>query len=115
MSDIDLEDVKKVARGAAQEAVHAAAERAAEKAASKASMDREELRGVVSEAVKETLTQLGIQSDHPIEMQRDFQHLRQWRRAGEDLKSKGFVVLMTIFLTGLISMLLLGVKSWLGK
>lgn len=46
-----------------------------------ADMTRDELRELIAETVRETLTQMGADPAHPLEMQRDFQHLRQWRRA----------------------------------
>jgi hypothetical protein len=80
--------------------------------AAKAALDKEEMAEVVAEAVKQTLIQLGIDSQNPIEMQKDFQHLRQWRKAGEDLRSKSMLVLLGLVLTGLTSLALLGIREW---
>lgn len=52
-------------------------------------MTHDDLRKLIAEAVRETLVQMGADPSNPIEMQRDFQHLRQWRTAGEDLRAKG--------------------------
>jgi hypothetical protein len=89
-----------------------AATKAARAAVLEATPGREELARIVSETVKQTLVQLGVDAQDPIQMQRDFQHLRQWRRAGEDLRSKGMLALLGIFLTGLVSLVGIGVKEW---
>ena len=39
------------------------------------------LKEVIRETVRETFTQLGIDGEHPLEMQRDFQYLRDLRTA----------------------------------
>jgi len=78
-------------------------------------LTQEDLKRLIAEAVRETLMQMGADPSDPIEMQRDFQHLRQWRTAGEDLKRKGTLTLMSIFLTGTVALLLLGVRDYFNK
>ena len=97
---------------AAKSEVEEAAERAAEAAARKVTLTPEEVSHMVAEAVRQTLLQMGIDTSNPIAMQRDFQHLRQWRESGEDLKRKGTVALLGIFLSGLVTLFLLGLKEW---
>ncbi|HFH4298112.1 TPA: hypothetical protein ACGJ44_001698 [Pseudomonas aeruginosa] len=80
-----------------------------------ADMTRDELRELIAETVRETLTQMGADSAHPLEMQRDFQHLRQWRKAGEDLRSKGMLTLLSIFVTGSVALFLVGLRDYFGK
>jgi hypothetical protein len=72
---------------------------------------RDELQTLIAESVKQTLIQLGISSDDPIEMQRDMQHLREWRKSMESVRSKSFLTLMTILLSGVTAMLWLGFKQ----
>ena len=100
---------------AARAEVEEAAEKAATAAAEKVSLNHEELTKLVAEAVRQTLLQMGVDSSDPIAMQRDFQHLRQWRESGEDLKRKGTVALLGIFFSGLVSLILLGLKEWFHK
>jgi len=78
-------------------------------------LTRDDVTDVVAEAVKQTLLQLGVDFSQPIEMQRDFQHLRQWRRAGEELRSKGMLAMLTIFLTGVVGLIVVGLKQWISK
>ena len=57
-------------------------------------------------------TSLGTDSGNPLEMQKDFQHLREWRTAGTELKRKGMVALLGIFFSGLAGLLVLGFREW---
>lgn len=109
------EQVEQIAVAAATRAATRAVESAADRAAEKVAMSHAELNGVVAEAVKQTLIQLGVDTSDPLAMQRDFQHLRQWRESGEDLKRKGTLALLGIFFSGLVSLILLGLKEWFHK
>ncbi len=85
------------------------------------------------EAVLSTLVSLGIDVKDPIKAQSDFAalrdvrsllddeefsadltHLRKWRRAVEEVESKGRLALTGIFISGLVAMIWLGVKTKLG-
>lgn len=90
-------------------------EQIAVSAAEKVAMSHAELNSVVAEAVKQTLIQLGVDTSDPLAMQRDFQHLRQWRESVEDLKRKETLALLGIFFSGLVSLILLGLKDWFQK
>ena len=109
------EQVEQIAVSAATRAATQAVENAAGRAAEKVAMSHAELNSVVAEAGKQTLMQLGVDTSDPFAMQRDFQHLRQWRESGEDLKRKGTVALLGIFFSGLVSLILLGLKEWFHK
>ena len=109
------EQVEDIAVAAATRAAKLSVEDAAKRAAETVAMSQSELNDVVAEAVKQTLMQLGVDTSDPFAMQRDFQHLRQWRESGEDLKRKGTVVLLGIFFSGLVSLILLGLKEWFQK
>ena len=109
------EQVERIAVSAATRAATQAVENAATAAAKKVAMSHSELNSVVAEAVRQTLMQLGVDTSDPLAMQRDFQHLRQWRESGDDLKRKGTVALLGIFLSGLVTLFLLGLKEWFQK
>lgn len=74
-------------------------------------LGREEMRQLVRSAVLETLSQLGVDTSSPIEMQRDFQHLRDWRMAQEVIRRKGYMTLMGILVTGFVGLLWVGFKD----
>ena len=109
------EQVEQIAVRAATRAASQAVENAADRAAKKVAMSHAELNSVVAEAVKQTLIQLGVDTSDPLAMQRDFQHIRQWRESGEDLKRKGTLALLGIFFSGLVSLIILGLKEWFHK
>lgn len=74
-----------------------------------------EIERIVSESVRQTLIQLGIAAADPIEMQKDMQHLREWRKSMESIKSKTMITLLTVFLSGVLAALWLGFKSIINK
>lgn len=78
-------------------------------------MSREELKEVVREAVHETLVTMGVDPKNPVEMQRDFQHLREWRQTTSTLKRHGLTTLIGIFLAGTIAAVWLGIQAQFGK
>ena len=75
----------------------------------------DELRKIVSETVKETLTTIGIQHEDPVEMQRDFTHLRNWRKAVDTARSTSMLTAIGILITGLMGALWLGFQTMLSK
>lgn len=74
-------------------------------------MDEHEIRKIVAETVEETLTRLGIAADDPFEVQKDMQHLRAWRESVATIKRQGLVTAVGIFMTGLIGLVYLALKS----
>lgn len=79
------------------------------------SMSEKELRDLVSSTVKDTLLGLGIDNSDPIEMQKDFQHLREWRESTDAAKRKGVLVVVTIIISSVLGAIAMGVKSYLGN
>jgi hypothetical protein len=55
-----------------------------------------ELRDLIKTTIHDTLLQIGIENSSPMEMQRDFQHLREWRQASEAAKRKGLLTIVGI-------------------
>lgn len=78
-------------------------------------LTREEVDNIVRKTVKETLYSLGIDAADPIEMQRDFQTLRDWRRASSSVRAKGTMTAIAIITAGVMGALWIGVKSVLFK
>ena len=104
--------VERIATAAAIHAAKQAVDDAANRAAAKVSLQRAEF---IAEAVKQTLIQLGVDTSDPIAMQRDFQHLRQWRESGDSLRDKGMLAILGIFLSGLAALLVMGVREWIHR
>lgn len=75
----------------------------------------EEARALIREAVRETFLMLGVKVDDPTEVQKDFQHLREWRSTTESIKSKGMLTLVGIAVSGLAAAVWLGLKELFSK
>ena len=70
-----------------------------------------DLEIVVELTVKKTLLELGLDTANPIELQRDFAHLRTWRQSVEEVKRKGFIAAVAIVLSGLLGLLWTAFKT----
>lgn len=68
-------------------------------------------KAVIEATVSQTLLQLGVQTDKPIEMQKDFQHLRDMREATEAVKRKGILLLAGCLFSGVIAACWLAFKE----
>lgn len=75
----------------------------------------EEARALIREAVRETFLMLGVKVDDPIEVQKDFQHLREWRSTTDSIKSKGMLTLVGIAVSSLAAAVWLGLKELFSK
>lgn len=78
------------------------------------SLTKTQLQEIVAESVQETFTQLGLDHENPLEMQRDFQYLREWRTASEKIKTQGIYTIVAIIITGLFGAVWVGIKHILG-
>jgi len=72
---------------------------------------REEMR----EANKQLLLAIGINPDHPLEAQADMTFLRNMRERCENVGAAGTKAAITIIVGGLITVFVLGFKTWVGK
>jgi hypothetical protein len=72
-----------------------------------------ELRKIIKETVHDTMITMGMQDADPIEMQKDFQLLREWRKSTDEIKRKGILGLLTLICAGVISLIVIGIKSYL--
>jgi hypothetical protein len=75
------------------------------------SMTEAEIRKVVAETVAETLLKLGIDASDPIELQRDMQHLRQWRESIATVKKQGIITAVGIIIAGVLGLIWISVKG----
>jgi hypothetical protein len=77
-------------------------------------MTEDQLRSVIQDTVKETFLRLGVQVDDPLEMQKDFQHLREWRVTTQGMKTKAMLAAVGLLVTGLAASAWLGLQHSLG-
>jgi hypothetical protein len=66
------------------------------------------VKKVADEVAKSIVTQLmvtlGVDATNPLEMQKDFQHLRAWRTSMEGIRSKSILTLVTVAVSGFVAM-----------
>lgn len=74
-------------------------------------MTEQEIRRIVAETVKETLTRIGIEADDPLEAQKDFQHLRSWRTSTETIKRQGLLTSVGIVTAGIVGLIWMAIKG----
>lgn len=79
------------------------------------SITREELRELMSEAITQAFTDIGINTSDPFATQRDMAHLRKWRVAVEQASSTSFKIVLGTLITGLIGAAWLGFSQMIGK
>jgi len=70
-----------------------------------------QLKDLMEDAVNDALLKLGVDSQNPIEMQKDFQHLREWREATAAMQKRGLLVVVGVIVTGGCAALWLGLKG----
>lgn len=74
-------------------------------------MTEAEIRKIVAETVKETLTRIGIEADDPLEVQRDMQHLRAWRESVATVKRQGLITAIGILTAGILGAIWMAIKG----
>ena len=62
----------------------------------------------MAEAVEEAFVRMGVDASEPIEMQKDFQHLREWRVAVGAVRTKGILSIVAVLVSGAAA------AAWIG-
>lgn len=108
-------DIREIAReagaAAAKEVAASLARETAKEAIENLALKKEEVEKIVQETVSEIFIRLGIPSGDPIEVQKDMQHLRQWRKSMESVQSKGILTIVGIAISGTVAAIWLGFKE----
>ena len=76
------------------------------------SMSESELKEFTAQVVRDTLISLGVDHSDPLEMQKDFQHLREFRESTEAMKRKGVVTLVGIFVASVVGAIMMALKEY---
>lgn len=63
---------------------------------------------IVRKTVHETLTALGMDLSNPVELQKDFAALREWRIAMHSVRDKGVWIIIATLIAGLLA------ATWVG-
>lgn len=78
-------------------------------------LTKDEARDLIRDTVRETFLMMGVKVDDPLEVQKDFQHLREWRTTMESVKSKGLLTIIGVAVSGVTAAVWLGLKELLHK
>jgi len=73
----------------------------------------EQLEKAVEQGVFNALIHLGLDAKKPIDIQRDFQFLRDLRKSTESVKGKALVTIVGILIAGGVAVIWLGFKTLL--
>ena len=73
-------------------------------------LTRTEMQDIVKATVIETLTHVGVDASDPVEMQKDFNHLREWRIVVNDVRKKSILTILGLLLTGVLAFIWIGFK-----
>jgi hypothetical protein len=76
-----------------------------------ASVTENEIRRIVAETVDQTLTRLGVDTEDPIEFQRDLQHLRAWRESVATIKRQSLITAVGVLTLGVLGLVWLAIKG----
>lgn len=72
-------------------------------------MTREEVQTIAGEAadqaVRKVLITLGADPSTPLELQKDFAHLRSWRESTETIKRQSLTTAVIVLVTALLGLL----------
>lgn len=78
-------------------------------------LSRLELREIMTESITEAFRAMGVEVNEPIEMQRDFVHLRRWRKAVDSAQTTTFRTIISTLALGALGALWLGITTMIGK
>ncbi len=74
-------------------------------------MTESEIKKIVAETVVETLIRLGVDASNPIEVQKDFQHLRAWRNSINTVQRQGLMTAVGVLTVGILGVIWLAIKG----
>lgn len=74
-------------------------------------MNDADVKKIVAETVSETLLKLGIDASDPIELQKDMQHLRQWRESIATVRRQSIITAVGVITLGVLGLVWTAVKG----
>jgi len=78
-------------------------------------MTKREIQHLIRETARvtvgETLRGLGVDVDNPLEVQRDFQALHEWRVSMQKIRRKALLSAVGVVVAGVLAAIWVGVKS----
>lgn len=70
-----------------------------------ANLSRDEIQKIVAETVIATFTTLGIDAKDPFELQKDMQHLREWRQSVNKLRQQSYLTAIGVVTAGVLGLI----------
>jgi len=77
----------------------------------KSNLTEEDIERITAKTIEATFTRLGIDISDPMETQRDFQHLRDWRVSIKAVKRKGVLAAVSFLTVATLGAMFMGVKT----
>jgi hypothetical protein len=74
-------------------------------------MTEADIRRIVAETVEQTLTKIGIDTEQPLEFQKDMQHLRAWRESVSTVKRQSLITAVGILTAGVLGLIWMAVRG----
>jgi len=74
-------------------------------------LSKDELKDLMKETVRETLTGVGLDMEHPLEVQQDIAFLHELRHTTESIKGKAILASVGVVVVGFIGVAWLGIKA----
>jgi hypothetical protein len=66
---------------------------------------------IVMRAVASILSSFGVEDDDRVELRKDFEHMRRWRKSMGQAQSLTFRIVVTTLVTGFLGAVWLGIKA----
>jgi len=79
------------------------------------SAHRVELETLIAAGVQRAFRDVGLNQEEVYELRKDLTFLREWRTTCDTLRVKGAWTIFWLTLTGITGLVILGVRTWLGK
>lgn len=76
-------------------------------------LTNEQLEDIVEKTVTNTLLKMGIDASDPIEVQKDMQHVRNWRESTESIKNKSITTIVGFIIVGGLGLLIAGLMDYI--
>jgi hypothetical protein len=74
-------------------------------------MNEADVKRVVAETVTQTLLTLGVDTNDPVELQKDLAHLRAWRESMETVRRQSLITAIGVITAGALGLIWLAVKG----
>lgn len=74
-------------------------------------MTEAEVKRIVAETVEQTLLTLGVDTEDPIELQKDLAHLRAWRESMETVRKQSLITAIGVIVAGVLGLIWLALKG----